>query len=133
MFDIIESLKGKTTIIFSSHILNDVERICDQILLIGRGKIVLNNNIKEIGLDKNTLLIVFNNRDDLLNVKEKLKYESSFSESVENCLMIECEDINKLQTDVFKVLASSKVAIESVSKKKESLEEIFLREVRKNG
>lgn len=133
MFDIIASLKGKTTIVFSSHILADVERICDHIILISKGKIILNNKISEIGLDKNALMIIFKNREDALLVKEKLDYESVFSESVENCLEVEGEDISKLQKDVFKVLSSSKVVINSISVKKENLETIFLREVKNNG
>ena len=48
MFDIIVSLKGKVTIIFSSHILTDIERVCDHVLLINKGKIILDKDIKDI-------------------------------------------------------------------------------------
>jgi len=133
MFDIILALKGKVTIIFSSHILNDIERVCDHIILISRGKIILNNEIKNIFLEKQVLLVVFKNREDLLNIKEKIKYESNFNEHIENCLEIHGDDIQTLQKDIFKILAKENVIVNSISIKKDSLEEIFLKEVKANG
>lgn len=133
MFDIILSLKGKSTIIFSSHILNDIERVCDHIILINKGKIVLNNDIRNIFLDKQTLLVTFKTREDLLSLKDKIKYECNFSEYIENCLEIHSEDIVSLQKDIFKLLTKENVVVNSVSIKKDNLEEIFLKEVRTNG
>lgn len=132
MFDIIALLKGETTIVFSSHILNDVERVCDHIVLINNGKIVLNDNIKNISLDKQTVLVVFKNKEDLLKIKEQLNYDNNFSDRIEHCLEINGEDVDKLEMDIFALLKKNKIAVNSISIKKESLEEIFLREVRSN-
>jgi len=46
--DIIQSLKGKYTVIFSTHILNDIERVCDRIALIEKGALILDGNINEL-------------------------------------------------------------------------------------
>ena len=104
MFDIIVSLKGKVTIIFSSHILTDIERVCDHVLLINKGKIILDKDIKDITLEKNTLVVNFKNRDDLMKIKEKLEYPSCFSERIKDSLEIDCEDVSKCQKDIFKLL-----------------------------
>lgn len=133
MFDIILSLKGKTTIIFSSHILGDIERVCDHVILINNGKIILNDEINNISLNQSVLLVVFNNRDDLLIVKEKLEYENNFSEDIENCLEIKSDDIAKLEKDIFEMLSKNDISVSSISVKKDTLEEIFLREVKRNG
>lgn len=133
MFDIIHSLKGKVTIIFSSHILEDVERVCDHIILISRGRIIMDASTDEIFSNGNTLLVNFKNKEDILKIKEKIEYPNGFSENIENCLEIVGEDVLKLQKDIFSLLFRNKIEIKSVSMKNESLEEIFLREVRKNG
>lgn len=133
MFDIISSLKGKTTIVFSSHILTDVERVCDHILLISRGKIILDNDLKNVSLNKKTLLIEFKNKEDLLCIKENLSYESNFSSEVENCLEINSDNIDECSKEVLKLLVKNNIVVNSLSIKKDSLEEIFLREVRNNG
>jgi ABC-2 type transport system ATP-binding protein len=41
ILDLIESLRGQTTIMFSSHILADVERVCDVVGIIAKGRMVL--------------------------------------------------------------------------------------------
>ena len=133
IFDILLSLKGKTTIIFSSHILTDVEKICDQFILINNGKIILNEESKNMFLDRNNIVIEFKNREDLMIIKENIKYESNFNENIENCLEVYCEDMDILQKDIFKMLVKNNIAINSISIKKNSLEEIFFKGVRANG
>ena len=133
MIDIISLLKGKVTIIFSSHILNDVERVCDRIILINKGKIILNSSIDSIGFDKKVVMVCFNNREDLLVIKDKLEYENNYSESIKDCLEISGDDLFKLQSDIFSLLIDNNIFVKSISVKVDSLEEIFLREVRKNG
>ena len=133
MFDIIAALKGKVTIIFSSHILDDIERVCDHVLLINKGKIILDKDIKEVTLEKNILIVVFKTREDLLKIKEKLEYPCCFSEIIKDCLEIEGNDISTMQKDIFQLLIDNDVFAKCISIKKETLEEIFLREVRNNG
>jgi len=45
---IINSLKGKYTVVFSTHILTDVERVCDRIALIEKGSLILEGSIGDI-------------------------------------------------------------------------------------
>ncbi|MBR4026224.1 MAG: ABC transporter ATP-binding protein, partial [Lachnospiraceae bacterium] len=48
ILDILSTVKKETTILFSTHILSDVERICDNIAFLHNGKIVLNGSLEEI-------------------------------------------------------------------------------------
>jgi len=48
ILDILQELRGKTTVVFSTHILSDVERICDSIAFIHAGKIVLESTIADL-------------------------------------------------------------------------------------
>lgn len=41
IIDILQLVKNQTTVIFSTHILSDVERICDEIGLLHNGKLAL--------------------------------------------------------------------------------------------
>ena len=45
---ILQRVKEKTTVIFSTHILSDVERICDEIGLLHEGKLALHGTMDEI-------------------------------------------------------------------------------------
>jgi ABC-2 type transport system ATP-binding protein len=44
---LILSLKSNKTILFSSHLLSEVESICDRILLINQGKLMADCSISE--------------------------------------------------------------------------------------
>lgn len=48
VLDILSSVKEHTTVIFSTHILADVERICDRIAFLNEGKIALSGTLEEI-------------------------------------------------------------------------------------
>ncbi|MDO4542535.1 MAG: ABC transporter ATP-binding protein [Bacillota bacterium] len=48
ILDILAALGNEATVLFSSHILGDVERICQNITLIHKGKIVLSGSREEL-------------------------------------------------------------------------------------
>lgn len=45
---LLSSLRDQTTVIFSTHILADVERICDQVAMLDQGKIVCQGKIDHL-------------------------------------------------------------------------------------
>ncbi|MCL2426842.1 MAG: ABC transporter ATP-binding protein [Oscillospiraceae bacterium] len=59
ILDILHQIKGKTTVVFSTHILSDVERICDRIAVISDGKIVLENDMSDLNVPHNSKTITF--------------------------------------------------------------------------
>lgn len=48
ILDILSQVKGRTTVVFSTHVLSDVERICDHVALINDGTIVMSGKLHEI-------------------------------------------------------------------------------------
>ncbi len=48
ILDILLAVKGKTTVVFSTHILSDVERVCDRIAVLHSGKLALHGTLSEI-------------------------------------------------------------------------------------
>lgn len=48
VLDILSSVKEHTTVLFSTHILSDVERICDRIAFLHAGKTALSGTLEEI-------------------------------------------------------------------------------------
>lgn len=48
ILDILLSVKDKTTVVFSTHILSDVERICDSIGLLHNGKLAMEGKLEDI-------------------------------------------------------------------------------------
>jgi ABC-2 type transport system ATP-binding protein len=48
VMDIIQGLAGKHTVFFSTHVLADVERVCDRVVIINKGKAVKEGRLDEI-------------------------------------------------------------------------------------
>lgn len=48
ILDLLLQLRGKTTVVFSTHILSDVERICDHIAVLNKGKLALSGTPTEL-------------------------------------------------------------------------------------
>ena len=53
VLDILEQIKGRTTVVFSTHILSDVERICDHVAAINKGKIAFTKSMNELKIKRN--------------------------------------------------------------------------------
>jgi ABC-2 type transport system ATP-binding protein len=70
--NIINTLRGKYTILFSSHILPDIDRVCDRIALIDKGALILEGDIKNIKSQNKNLA-------DKLNVTVFIKNNIMFS------------------------------------------------------
>lgn len=48
ILDILHAIRGKTTVLFSTHILSDVEKICDRIAVLHQGKLALCGTLADI-------------------------------------------------------------------------------------
>ena len=49
ILDILSEVKSQTTVLFSTHILSDVERICDEFAFLHDGKIAMEGTMEQIG------------------------------------------------------------------------------------
>lgn len=96
ILDILQQIKGKTTVLFSTHILSDVEKICDKIGVLNNGKIVLESKMEDLKLQKKSksLTLEFENEVDANTVMKvladnnlpPLKYEIA-EQSLESLFM----------------------------------------------
>ena len=48
IIDILRAIRNETTVLFSTHILPDIERVCDQVGLLHGGKLALSGRLEEI-------------------------------------------------------------------------------------
>ena len=51
--DVIRNYGKNRTVLFSSHILQEVEAICDRVIIIHQGKIIADNNLSELRKQQN--------------------------------------------------------------------------------
>ena len=76
VLSVIEKLKEKTTILMSTHILSDVDRICDEIAIINNGKLVAVSALAELKEKYATSILEIEFLKDPIEIIPKLKKES---------------------------------------------------------
>ncbi len=54
--ELIKNIGKDKTVLFSTHILQEVEAICDRVIIIHKGKIVLDQFLKDLNLNSNNSL-----------------------------------------------------------------------------
>jgi ABC-2 type transport system ATP-binding protein len=48
MLDVIAELRGSATVLMSSHILADIERVCDSVAILNRGRLLVSSSVAEL-------------------------------------------------------------------------------------
>ncbi len=129
VIQIIQNLKkqGKT-IMLSTHILSDVERVCDRVGLLVHGKIVEEGKLQEV-LNKYTenVFRVTCDEKHFEKVVESAKLSEYFVSATKGNRGIEIEFIQGGKKEMFKTLSKINVDIDGIVLKESTIEEIFLK------
>ena len=133
--DLIRDLGKTHTVIFSSHILSEVQAICDQIVMIAKGKLVALGAPEELQkqlLAPNEIIMTTNAPSGVMGhlVTEIPNISELVAEKVgsytEVHIKTDREDIYSLSADIFRKFAKSEWIIFEMSLKKGNLEDVFL-------
>jgi ABC-2 type transport system ATP-binding protein len=91
ILDILTAVRGKTTVLFSTHILTDVERICDRVAFLHNGKIALVSAIDDLKIQhkSKTITLEFDqevDKGEILRVLGEGNIKPARVEAGEICL-----------------------------------------------
>ena len=134
---LIDQLRGRLTVLLSSHILPEIERCCDQIIIINQGSIVAQGTSEELRrefIPGNRYRIVYSGCHEALNtILEKqnfpiktLSEDGTQEERVTRVIDISANHDRNVHRLIKAIAASPSVAITSFTPEKSSLEDIFL-------
>jgi len=130
MKDLILSLKGRTTVFLSSHLLSEVEAVADQVAIVSKGNLVCVGPPDDIKQTGDTVCICCEGmtdaaRSDLTSVGAQV----STAESDENNSRDQAEvrvDIDCVFVAIH-ILEQHGLTLASLSREQETLEDAFLR------
>ena len=138
---LIKKLGDKHTIILSSHILSEVNAICDYVLIIDQGHLVAEDtpeHLAEHFADKNRILLsVKGEKDRIEEALEESEYIASYEVTGENegVLDVTAETTGKedIRDALFFEFADKKLPIVKMEMETLSLEDVFLKLTGKEG
>ncbi len=128
ILDILLAARDQTTILFSTHILSDVERICSDIAVLNDGKIVVQGALSEIREMRTS--------EEFVVEVEKSEDVAKILNTFSNCkatasTQIVFQNDEKNIFDIMKYLAENKTKVLRIERMEPSLESLFLEVVEK--
>lgn len=128
--DILLELKKKgTTIIFSTHVMESAEKLCEEIFMINKGRKVFDGKLSEVKqrLGKRNLLVEYEGSNDFLKSSEIVTYDD-YGNSVEIQLKKNADS-----QEILKKAISSGTTVRKFEIKEPSLHDIFIDTVGKDN
>jgi ABC-2 type transport system ATP-binding protein len=124
--DVIKKQGQNKTVLFSSHILQEVEAICDRVIIINKGELVANDklSILQKGNDLQTVRVVFKEvvDTDWLSTMNSVTGVNFISSSAFN---IQCTNAELVKKQILQLAIDKNLNIVSLQSENQSLENIF--------
>ncbi len=125
---ILEEKQRGHTVFFSSHILSDVEMLCDRVCILRQGKVVVAGALRDLlAQDKRRSEITLAAPGAEAGLREALAPLASRVREAGGTLVLEVEGEDAVRSVVERALAAG-ARLESVTPKRETLEDLFVRE-----
>ena len=125
---ILSTQNGKS-VVLSTHILPDVQQICDRVIILAKGQIKLNDRLEVLNQTPSpTVTVRFEgDRKKFVSHLERARLRTTDLES-SNKLEVEGE-VKNLTEEVWRAASFAEVSIHSLVPARNSLEEIFMQTV----
>ncbi|TVR39639.1 MAG: gliding motility-associated ABC transporter ATP-binding subunit GldA [Bacteroidia bacterium] len=124
---LIREIGKKKTVILSTHIMQEVEAVCNRVMIISRGKIMADAPTGEIRLlnkARHIVRVEFDRPADILKLKSIRGVIDVVNE--QGCLYrVYAETNTDLRPEIFRFAVSNGMVILSLAQQEEKLEEIF--------
>lgn len=134
ILDILRSVRNKTTIVFSTHILADAERICDQVAVLRNGRLALNGSLAELKQShrQDVISVEFAKAADLeafLRIKSLKELQKNAKPSGNCAVMVHSSDLAQAQHSLYDAFAQTRIYPVRVEVGEPTLENLFLEAV----
>jgi ABC-2 type transport system ATP-binding protein len=127
--ELIKQLRGQHTIILSTHILSEVQAVCDRAIIINKGKIVAEDSIDNLGqLEKGSTILKVRLRQttDLNSVLGSVPGIMGV-QGQGSAWEIKFNGDDQVHDEILYKLVQSKAGLVEFSPKKMDLEDVFLK------
>ncbi len=123
--NLISEIARDKTLILSTHIMQEVEAICHDVVIINKGKILASETLENLKSRTSEEQLE-------LETEENLELEwfqeigaASFSKKSEKSLLISCKDAGEARKAIMKVVQEKNLNLISMNQSKKNLEQIF--------
>lgn len=134
LLSVLEKVKQRTTVVFSTHILSDVEAVCDEVAILDRGRIVKQGTLSELKalLSTEKWSVTLETIEEALIVKEALNGRDTVFNITQKDKSVEGETANARQAIrlILEVITALSIVPEKIERKEPTMEEVFLEAIK---
>jgi ABC-2 type transport system ATP-binding protein len=135
--EVIKALGQNKTVLFSSHILQEVQAICDRVIIINKGNIVaddLLSNLQQADNDASIVMVTFKENVELTQLSELTnvtgaeqihKHTDQPNNQVGNQYKLKTSNPDSVRKQLLELSLKNNLNIVSLQSESNSLEEIF--------
>lgn len=126
---LIREIGKQKTVILSTHIMQEVEAICDQVVIINKGKIVANDDTKNLqahSLGEYVFRVEFNQSIEK-NKLESIRGVKAAQFVNANVWLLTTNNDEEVRASIFEFAVKNNLVLLSIQKEEEKLEEVFRR------
>jgi ABC-2 type transport system ATP-binding protein len=133
--NLIKELGREKTVIFSSHIMQEVQALCDRVIIINKGKLVANDSIEDLrkkvaGETLITVEFLGNTNADAL---KKIKNIQSVKALSKNSYQLSSSSENDARPEIFKFAVDNNLVLTELHSEISSIEDIFQKLTKENN
>lgn len=125
---VLGQVKEGKTLIFASHILSEVEKICSHVAILKKGELLANGPVKELLTEKEIIEVSCSNNGKLTEALKKTDLVTEYSE--ENGLLVLTLKDGVTRAEINSLAFSNSLLIDHILSRKQSLESQFLKLVK---
>jgi ABC-2 type transport system ATP-binding protein len=125
--EVIKQLGRNKTVLFSSHILQEVEAICDRVIIINKGKLVADDTLTVLrnqSKNKNSILVTFKESVDT-SLLENIPGVKTVTRLNANEWELVCDNVNDTKRLLLERSLQHNLNIVSLQSGEQSLEDVF--------
>lgn len=123
--NLISEIARDKTLILSTHIMQEVEAICHDVVIINKGKILVAESLENLKSGTSEVQLELETEENLeLEWFDKIG-KASFLEETGKSLVISCQDAGEARKAVMKIVQEKNLNLISLNLSKKNLEQIF--------
>jgi ABC-2 type transport system ATP-binding protein len=130
VLEMVASLRGRTTVFFSTHILADVERVCDDVAILEQGRVVASAGIDELTerATANRLVVEVEGEGAAAAVASSLAGRPWLKsvETTDRTLRMTVSDLAAAQREIPAAIGTTGVLLRRFEIEEASLEDVFV-------
>ena len=132
VLEMMKELKRRTTILFSTHVLHDAEEVCDDILIINKGEIVLSGTLKNIRRQHQQNIIKITAEANIAQWGSSLNEWSEITDIIlgDNSVTLAVKDLELARISLIREIADKNIPVSQFVVGQSTLEDLFMRVVR---